>query len=89
MSRPRPADWRDVVARWQASGMTVRAFSRAHDLPNSTLRDWVKAAELSPRIPHPLRQHYDQVRAEGLSPWKASLAVGVSYRMAKYWSQQQ
>jgi hypothetical protein len=88
MSRPRPADWRDVVGRGQASGQPMKAFGRDRGMPPSTFRDWVFEAGEETRRPHPKRQHYDKARAEGLSPWKAALATGVAWETARHWSPQ-
>ena len=44
------AFWRDTVARWQASGLSIRAFCRRHRLAEASFHGWRRT--LAQRAPH-------------------------------------
>jgi hypothetical protein len=47
--KPEPY-WRDLIARWRASGQTVAAFCAAHRVSQATFYSWRK--RLAARRPH-------------------------------------
>jgi|SRR5438445_9837142 len=46
--------WRDTLARWQASGLSIRAFCRRHHLAEASFHGWRRT--LAQRQPPPARQ---------------------------------
>lgn len=74
------------VEAWKASGESMDRYAKAHGLSASSLCRWTKGEGMTGRAAHPKRYAFEQLLAEGLTPWKASLALGLDHRTAAYWT---
>lgn len=69
------------------SNLSAVQYARENGLCRESLRRWVKGGGFG-RSPHPRRAEAERLLADGFSPWKCALILGLSNGTVQYWSRQ-
>ena len=73
------------VADWKASGLSRRKYALTHGIPQTSLLAWSKGQNLPDRRNLEARRKFVELREQGLSPWKISLALGARWETCHRW----
>jgi hypothetical protein len=84
---------RAIIDDWKATGENLKFYCVARSLPYWTVWRWARGmflkGDLPPPPPHPKKAEWVRmVREEGLGPYKAALACGISDTTATKWKKQ-
>lgn len=78
---------RTHVETFLDSGMSRSEYCRIHGIPLTTIMRWVDEG-VRERPPHPKRLEFFNLLNEGLTPWKAGMALGIWRGTYQYWLKQ-
>jgi transposase-like protein len=70
------------------SNLSAVQYARENGLCRESLRRWVRGDGFDGRPPHPKREEAERLMAEGLSPWKCALMLGLGFSTVQYWARQ-
>jgi hypothetical protein len=67
------------------SGLNLQQYTALHKIPRTTLQRWVLGDGINGRSSHPKRQAFFQFLKEGLTAYKAGVALGIHRGTYQYW----
>ena len=80
-----PTQKLELVERWKTSGLSRRQFALSVGIPQNTFLKWAKGLALDDRKNREGRQQFAQLREQGLTPWKISIALSMPYENCRRW----